>query len=96
LTLSYAATLRTERLLPRPIVYYGSTYESVEGVAQKWLQANGEHGDSFVIIENVPVERAVIECQKPKRERVYKGHAFVSGPNLNRCDVCGRKEEEHK
>lgn len=94
----FIASLRTNRQLERGVSYHGADLASVERPARTWLEAFGEHGDSFVVSEAVLVEHSVIVCDKPPRERAkreLKGHEFVAQENAARCGKCNMLEEQH-
>lgn len=94
----FVASLRTTRALERGVSYHGGTQESVEKPARAWLEAFGEHGDSFEVVENVPTLRATLACARPPAEkpvRKLKGHEFMAAARGLRCDVCGNLEEGH-
>ena len=96
---AFIASLRTTRTLERGVSFHGATQSSVEKEARTWLDAFGENGDSFCVVENVPTERAVIACDKPvapEPERKLKGHGFMSDPKQPlKCRVCGSEKGEH-
>ena len=95
---AFIASLQTRRAIERGVSFHGATQSSVEKAARTWLDAFGENGDSFAVIENVPTQRAVIVCDKPvapEPEPEWKGHAFVTGKAPLRCDTCNNTYEEH-
>lgn len=92
MSVPFVAMLRTERAIERGVSYHASDQESVEKMAQGWLDSHGEHGDSFQVIEYVPTQRAVLVCQKPApvpAEPKWRTHPFLIGKNPHRCDTCG-------
>lgn len=96
--MTFLASLNTSRHLERPVHYYGPTKDAVESLAVKWLDANGNYGDSFSICEFVRSEVAVIHCDKPEETpapREFKGHAPVFRDGVERCQKCNRLESEH-
>lgn len=98
MSVPFVAMLRTGRALERGVSYHGATQATVEKMAQGWLDAQGEHGDSFQVIEYVPTQRAVLECPKPlpaPTEPKWRTHAFLTGKNPGRCDTCGAEYGGH-
>lgn len=45
------ARLVTQRQLERPVVIFAPTEKEALGNAERWLQASGESGDQFDIVE---------------------------------------------
>lgn len=98
MTLPFMSVLRTSRSLPRGVTFTGSTQSNVAHAASLWLEAQGENGDSFDIIEIVSIHRAVIECDKPPAppREPRKGHHRFKQPKAGvRCDVCNNLEGDH-
>lgn len=93
--MKFIATLNTPRNIERPVQYHGPTRENVSGMASKWLDANGMHGDSFMISEVVRIDLGVIDCDKPPVVRKFKHHEPDIKAGTLRCDKCNRTYEEH-
>ncbi len=84
--------------MERGVSFHGASQEAVERAARTWLEGSGKNGDSFVVIENVPTQRAVILCDKPvtpEPEPKWKGHAYKAGKAPLHCDTCNATYEEH-
>ena len=96
--MKFIANLQTSRNIPRPVSFFGSTETSVISYAVIWLEAQGEHGDSFSIEEIVRRPVRTIECGKepaPLPEPTGGRHAFMKGKSPLRCDRCNGLFEEH-
>ncbi len=97
MSVPFVASLRTSRSIERGVSFYGADQATVEKAARSWLEAFGEPGDAFFVMENVTEQRAVIVCDKIARTapvKTLKGHAFKPGKGL-RCDTCNLLEGEH-
>ena len=99
MSVPWIASLRTGRAIERGVSYYGATEESVTTSAKKWLDSVGQHGDAFVVTENVPIVRETLWCEKlpvPEPVRELKGHAFKSDPKQPlKCEMCAGEYGEH-
>lgn len=96
MTLPFFATLQTTRALERPVIFHGSTAAYITSITTQWLEANGEHGDSFSLYELVKQPIGSVVCAKPSPipvEPEWRGHPYKD--HGGRCDLCGATYQEH-
>jgi hypothetical protein len=97
-SLPWIATLDSPRPRERGVSFHGPTEEYVTNVATVWLDAQGEHGDKFVISEVVRMAVKIIVCDKPaavEADPEWKRHPFVKKSGSTHCDRCNGTYEEH-